>query len=195
MALNEMEDHGLTPSAGPVIVTGSAGGVGSIAVLLLAANGYHVAASTGRPQLHRYLNELGAKEIIDRRKLTEGPQKLLDHELWAGAVDSVGSTVLAKILTQMRNRSTVAACGLAGGSDLPANLMPFLLRGVRIIGIASSDCPQAERIRAWQRLAQEIPQDKLEKAISVCALNDIPDFSTQILQGLVQGRIVVDVQK
>lgn len=195
MALNELEDHGLRPDQGPVIVTGASGGVGSVATILMASNQYQVFACTGRPQLHRYLKELGATDILDRKQFADGPKKLLDHERWFGAIDSVGSTTLATILTQMHNRASVAACGLAGGSDLPANLMPFLLRGVRMIGIASADCPTPLRLRAWQRLADEVPLDKLEKTITECKLSDINDLSTQMLQGLIQGRVIVNLSQ
>ena len=195
LALLEMQDHGLTPQQGPVIVTGATGGVGSVAISLLSAMGYNVVACTGRPQLHRYLRELGAVDIVDRKLYQETQKKLLNHEKWAGAIDSVGSTVLANIIAEMRNRATVAACGLAGGSELPTNLMPFLLRGVRVIGIASADCPMPMRMRAWDLLDKHLPLEKLQKSISECGLKDVFDFSNQMMQGLIQGRIVVDVNR
>jgi acrylyl-CoA reductase (NADPH) len=195
LALGEMEDQGLRPEDGPILVTGASGGVGSIAVALLAANGYHVVASTGKTQLHRYLKELGAKEIIDRKELAEAPRKLLEHEKWAGAIDSVGSTTLAHILGSAKSRSTIVACGLAGGGELSASLMPFLLRGIRLVGIASADCPMHLRERAWIRLAKELPLEKLEKTITECRIGEVYNLSSQMLQGLIQGRVVVDVNR
>ncbi len=194
LALIALEREGLTPETdGEVLVTGAAGGVGSVAVALAAASGYRVAASTGRAETHEYLTSLGAAEIVDRNDLSEGPVKPLDRERWAGAIDAVGSTTLAKVLSQMKYRSAVSACGLAGGSDLPATVLPFLLRGVRLIGIDSVMCPIPERREAWAQLAKDLPKDRLDAATSVAPLSDLPDLAGRILKGQVQGRVVIDV--
>jgi acrylyl-CoA reductase (NADPH) len=193
LAVIALVKHGLTQNAGDVLVTGAAGGVGSIAVSLLAALGYRVAASTGRPELREYLEGLGAAELIDRAALAAKPGRPLDRERWAGAIDAVGGMTLATVLTQLNYRASVAACGLAGGSDLPATVIPFLLRGVNLLGIDSVMCPRAERIEAWDRLARDLPLAKLEAMTQTVPLAEVPALAPRILKGEVRGRIVVDL--
>jgi acrylyl-CoA reductase (NADPH) len=193
LAVIALERHGLAPDAGEVLVTGAAGGVGSVAVSLLSALGYRVAASTGRPELRDYLEGLGAAELIDRAALAAKPARPLDRERWAGAVDAVGGATLATVLTQLKYRGSVAACGLAGGSDLPATVLPFLLRGVNLLGIDSVMCPRDERIEAWDRLARDLPFDKLEAATQTVPLAEVPALAPRILKGEVRGRVVIDI--
>ena len=193
LAIIALERHGLRSGAGDVLVTGAAGGVGSVAVSLLSRLGHRVVASTGRPELRSYLTELGAAELIDRATLAAKPPRPLDSERWAGAVDTVGGTTLATILTQLNYRASVAACGLAGGSDLPATVIPFLLRGVSLLGIDSVMCPREERTEAWQRLVRDLPLDRLERMTQTLPLSALPDLAPQILKGGVRGRIVIDV--
>ena len=193
LAVIALERHGMRPDSGDVLATGAAGGVGSVAVSLLSRLGHRVVASTGRPELRSYLTELGAAELIDRATLTAKPPRPLDSERWAGAVDAVGGTTLATILTQLNYRASVAACGLAGGSDLPATVIPFLLRGVSLLGIDSVMCPREERIEAWQRLVRDLPLDRLERMTQTLPLSDLPELAPQILKGGVRGRIVIDV--
>jgi acrylyl-CoA reductase (NADPH) len=193
LAVIALERHGLAPDAGDVLVTGAAGGVGSIAVSLLSALGYRVAASTGRPELRDYLEGLGAAELIDRAALAAKPARPLDRERWAGAVDAVGGATLATVLTQLKYRASVAACGLAGGSDLPASVIPFLLRGVNLLGIDSVMCPRDERVEAWNRLARDLPLDKLEAVTQTVPLAEVPALAPRILKGEVRGRIVIDL--
>ena len=193
LAVIALERHGMKPDAGDVLVTGAAGGVGSIAVSLLTALGYRVAASTGRPELRDYLTGLGAAELIDRAALAAKPTRPLDRERWAGVIDAVGGMTLATVLTQLKYRASVAACGLAGGSDLPASVIPFLLRGVNLLGIDSVMCPPDERIEAWRRLARDLPLDKLEALTETVPLADVPDLAPRILKGEVRGRIVIDL--
>ena len=193
LAVMALEKHGLTPDAGEVLVTGAAGGVGSVAVSLLSALGYRVAASTGRPELRDYLEGLGAAELIDRAALAAKPARPLDRERWAGAVDAVGGATLATVLTQLKYRGSVAACGLAGGSDLPASVIPFLLRGVNLLGIDSVMCPRDERIEAWDRLARDLPFDKLEATTQTVPLAEVPALAPRILKGEVRGRVVIEV--
>jgi acrylyl-CoA reductase (NADPH) len=193
LAVIALERHGLAPDAGDVLVTGAAGGVGSIAVSLLSALGYRVAASTGRPELRDYLEGLGAAELIDRAALAAKPARPLDRERWAGAVDAVGGATLATVLTQLKYRASVAACGLAGGSDLPASVIPFLLRGVNLLGIDSVMCPRDERIAAWRRLARDLPLDKLEAVTQTVPLAEVPALAPRILKGEVRGRVVIDI--
>jgi acrylyl-CoA reductase (NADPH) len=193
LAVIALEKHGLTPAAGEVLVTGAAGGVGSIAVSLLAALGYRVVASTGRPELRDYLTGLGAAELIDRAALAAKPTRPLDRERWAGAIDAVGGATLATVLTQLKYRASVAACGLAGGSDLPATVMPFLLRGINLLGIDSVMCPREDRIPAWQRLARDLPLDRLEQITQSVPLAEVPALAPRILKGEVRGRIVIDL--
>ena len=193
LAVIALERHGMRPDSGDVLVTGAAGGVGSVAVSLLSRLGHRVVASTGRPDQRSYLTELGAAELIDRATLAAKPPRPLDSERWAGAVDAVGGTTLATILTQLNYRASVAACGLAGGSDLPATVIPFLLRGVSLLGIDSVMCPREERIEAWQRLVRDLPLDRLERMTQSLPLSDLPELAPQILKGGVRGRIVIDV--
>ena len=193
LAVMALEKHGLKPDVGEVLVTGAAGGVGSIAISLLSKLGYRVAASTGRPELRDYLQGLGAAELIDRAALAAKPARPLDRERWAGAIDAVGGATLATVLTQLKYRASVAACGLAGGSDLPASVIPFLLRGVNLLGIDSVMCPREERIEAWRRLARDLPLDKLEALTQSVPLADVPGLAPRILKGEVRGRIVIEV--
>jgi acrylyl-CoA reductase (NADPH) len=193
LAVIALERHGLRPDAGDVLVTGAAGGVGSVALALLSRLGYRAVASTGRPEQRDYLTELGAADLIDRASLAAKPSRPLDAERWAGAIDAVGGTTLATILTQLKNRASVAACGLAGGSDLPATVIPFLLRGVNLLGIDSVMCPRDERIEAWQRLVRDLPLDKLDRMTENVPLTALPGLAPKILGGEIRGRIVVDV--
>jgi acrylyl-CoA reductase (NADPH) len=193
LAVIALEKHGLTPDSGDVLVTGAAGGVGSIAVSLLSALGFRVAASTGRPELRDYLTGLGAAELIDRVALAAKPSRPLDRERWAGAVDAVGGATLATVLTQLKYRGSVAACGLAGGSDLPTTVIPFLLRGVNLLGIDSVMCPREERIEAWHRVARDLPFDKLDATTQTVPLAEVPGLAPRILKGEVRGRVVIDI--
>jgi acrylyl-CoA reductase (NADPH) len=193
LAVIALERRGSQPGAGDVLVTGAAGGVGSVAVALLSRLGHRVVASTGRPEQRAYLTELGAADVIDRAILAAKPSRPLDSERWAGAVDAVGGTTLATILTQLKYRASVAACGLAGGSDLAATVIPFLLRGVNLLGIDSVMCPREERIEAWQRLARDLPLDKLDRMTETVPLSALPGLAPKILVGETRGRIVVDV--
>jgi acrylyl-CoA reductase (NADPH) len=193
LAVMALEAHGVAPAAGDVLVTGAAGGVGSIAVAVLATLGYRVVASTGRRETHDYLRGLGAAEIIERSSIAAPSGKPLDSERWAGAIDSVGGATLAAILPAMRYRGAVAACGLAGGTKLETTVIPFLLRGVSLLGIDSVMCPMPQRREAWQRLATQLPEDKLEAAIVPARLEDVPRLAPEILAGKVRGRVVVDM--
>jgi acrylyl-CoA reductase (NADPH) len=193
LAVMALEDHGLSPDKGDVLVTGAAGGVGSVAVAVLAKLGYRVAASTGRAETHDYLRGLGAAEIVDRATLAQPPAKPLEAERWAGAVDAVGSITLATILTQLKYGGSVAACGLAGGNDLPTTVIPFLLRGVNLLGIDSVMAPVERRRKAWERLVRDLPMDKLDAMIETVPLADLPGLAPKILKGGIRGRVVVDV--
>jgi acrylyl-CoA reductase (NADPH) len=193
LAVIALERHGLQLGAGDVLVTGGAGGVGSIATALLSALGHRVVASTGRPALRDYLERLGAAELIERAALAAKPARPLDSERWAGAVDAVGGNTLATILTQLRYRASAAACGLAGGSDLPATVIPFLLRGVSLLGIDSVMCPRGERTLAWQRLAHDLPRERLDAMTESVPLAAVTELAPRILAGAVRGRIVVDL--
>lgn len=193
LAVLALEEHGLEPGQGPVLVTGAAGGVGSVATAILANLGYEVAAVTGRPETADYLRSLGATRIVAREELAEPPEKPLEKETWAGCVDAVGGAMLAHVLAQMKYGSSVAAVGLAGGPKLPTTVIPFLLRGVNLLGIDSVFQPTQRRIMAWQRIARELPMDKLEAMISEATLGDLPELGRAILKGQVKGRVVVDV--
>jgi acrylyl-CoA reductase (NADPH) len=193
LAVIALERHGLKPGGGDVLVTGAAGGVGSVAVALLSRLGHRVVASTGRPEQRDYLTGLGAADLIDRATLSAKPSRPLDAERWAGAIDAVGGATLATILTQLKYRASVAACGLAGGSDLPATVIPFLLRGVNLLGIDSVMCPRNQRIEAWQRLVHDLPLDKLDRMTETVPLSALPGVASKILGGEVRGRIVVNV--
>jgi acrylyl-CoA reductase (NADPH) len=192
LAVMALEHHGLTPRQGPVIVTGAAGGVGSVAIAILAKLGFEVIASTGRPAEADYLRALGASEIIERKELA-GAAKPLGRERWAGGIDSVGSATLANVLSMTRYGGAVAACGLAGGMDLPATVAPFILRAVSLIGIDSVMCPMERRREAWKRLASDLDAGKLAPMISEIDLTGVPDACRRILEGGVRGRIVVKI--
>jgi acrylyl-CoA reductase (NADPH) len=194
LAVMALEQQGLRPGDGDVLVTGAAGGVGSVAVALLAKLGHRVVASTGRPEQAEYLQRLGAAEIVNRAEFSDGPKRPLDTERWAGAIDSVGSKTLACVLTQMKYRASVAACGLAQGNDLPASVIPFLLRGVKLLGIDSVMSPMPERQEAWSRLARDLPMDVLDQMIEPASLEDLPELAKKILAGKVRGRVVVDLR-
>ena len=176
-------------------MTGAAGGVGSVATAILAGLGYQVAAVTGRPETEAYLRALGAARIIPRAELAETVKRPLESETWAGCVDAVGGAMLARVLGQMKHRASVAAVGLAGGAALPATVVPFLLRGVNLLGIDSVLSPFAERQRAWGRIATELPMAKLEAMVSEVGLAELPALGAAILAGAVQGRVVVDVNR
>ncbi len=191
LAVLALEDHGLLPGIGEVLVTGAAGGVGSVAVAVLAKLGYQVAAVTGRPETEEYLRGLGATRIIPRAELAETVKRPLEAEMWAGCVDAVGGAMLARVLGQMKYGAAVAAVGLAGGSGLPASVIPFLLRGVNLLGIDSVMKPFAGRQRAWARIAADLPLDKLEAMIEPATLEDLPALGAAILKGDVKGRVVV----
>ena len=193
LAVMALEDHGLTPDKGEVLVTGAAGGVGSVATAILAHLGYTVAAVTGRPETEDYLRGLGAARLFPRADLAETVKRPLEAETWAGCVDAVGGAMLARVLGQMKYGASVAAVGLAGGSTLPATVVPFLLRGVNLLGIDSVMRPHADRLRAWDRIPRDLPMDKLEAMIHSATLADLPALGAAILQGKVQGRVVVDV--
>ncbi|MDN5786638.1 acryloyl-CoA reductase [Pseudorhodobacter sp.] len=193
LAVMGLEDHGLKPGRGPVLVTGAAGGVGSVATAILAHLGHEVAAVTGRPETTDYLKSLGATAIVPRAELAETSKRPLEGEVWAGCVDAVGGAMLARVLGQMKYGCSVAAVGLAGGTALPATVIPFLLRGVNLLGIDSVMRPYEDRVRAWERLARDLPMEKLEAMIHPARLADVPRLGAEILQGRVQGRIVVDV--
>jgi acrylyl-CoA reductase (NADPH) len=175
-----------------VVVTGAAGGVGSVAVAILAKLGFQVTASTGRPQEAAYLKRLGASEIIDRKELA-GPPRPLAKERWAGGIDSVGSTTLANVLSMIRYRGAVAACGLAGGMDLPVTVAPFILRGVSLLGIDSVLRPAADRRAAWRRLEVDLDRTKLSEMTSEIGLAEVVDAGREIVEGRVRGRIVVKI--
>ncbi|MCL5777918.1 oxidoreductase [Limibaculum sp. FT325] len=194
LAIMELEAHGLKPGQGPVLVTGAAGGVGSVATAILAHLGHEVAAVTGRPETADYLRSLGATTIVPREDLAEPSGRPLESETWAGCVDAVGGKMLAKVLTQMKYGASVAAVGLAGGAALPATVIPFLLRGVNLLGIDSVMRPQADRASAWARIASDLPMDLLDSMIRPATLADLPDLGRAILKGQVQGRVVVDVR-
>lgn len=186
-----LEDHGLTPDSGTVLVTGAAGGVGSVAVSILAKRGYTVAASTGRAEQADYLTLLGASQIIDRAELSEPSKRPLESENFAGAVDTVGGTTLARVLAQTAYGGSVAACGLAGGANLECTVLPFLLRGVNLLGIDSVMQPYDNRVRVWQRLVDDLPMDRLDALTEEIGLSDLPQAANDILKGQVRGRLVV----
>ena len=189
-----LERHGVTPANGEVLVTGANGGVGSVAVALLAKLGYTVVASTGRPQEADYLKALGAAEIIDRAQLS-APGKPLAKERWAGAVDTVGSHTLANVCASTKYRGAVAACGLAQGMDFPSSVAPFILRGVTLAGVDSVMAPRAERLEAWRRLAQDLDVTRLELMTHEIGLGEAVATAAALLEGKVRGRVVVDVNR
>jgi acrylyl-CoA reductase (NADPH) len=192
LAVIALEEQGVSPKSGPVVVTGAAGGVGSVATAVLAKLGYHVIASTGRMSEMPYLKSLGAAEVIDRNELS-GPAKPLAKERWAGGVDSVGSTTLANLLSMTKYGGSIAACGLAAGMDLPASVAPFILRGVCLLGIDSVMCPMEPRKAAWARLARDLDRSKLSEITHEIGLDQVMSMGTEILKGGVRGRIVVKI--
>ena len=188
-----IEDHGIKPDDGVILVSGASGGVGSVAISILSDLGYDVEASTGRLEETAYLNNLGAKTVIDRSELSE-PSRPLGKERWAGAIDSVGSTTLANILAQLSYGGAVSACGLAQGMDLPSTVMPFILRGISLLGVDSVMAPMQIRERAWNRLGKDINFEKLEEMIIETSLDQIEKLAQDILEGQVRGRVVVNIQ-
>jgi acrylyl-CoA reductase (NADPH) len=194
LAVMALEDHGLQPGHGPVLVTGAAGGVGSVATAILARLGHEVAAVTGRPEQEDYLRALGATQIVPREEFAEVTRKPLESELWAGCVDAVAGAMLGRVLKQMKYGTSVAAIGLAGGAAIEGALItPFILRGVNLLGIDSVMQPYDNRVRAWQRIARDLPMDKLESMVQPATLSDLPQLGKDILKGQVKGRVVVDV--
>jgi acrylyl-CoA reductase (NADPH) len=187
-----LEKHGVSPNSGPVVVTGAAGGVGSVATAVLSKLGYHVIASTGRASEADYLKEIGATEVIDRNELSMAA-KPIAKERWAGGVDSVGSTTLANLLSMTKYGGAIAACGLAAGMDLPSSVAPFILRGVCLLGIDSVMCPIEPRKAAWQRLASDLDRTKLAEITHEISLSDVPEWGAKILAGQVRGRTVVKI--
>ncbi|WP_435530899.1 MDR family oxidoreductase [Pseudotabrizicola alkalilacus] len=195
LAVMALEEHGLTPAGGEVLVTGAAGGVGSVAVAILARLGYPVAAVTGRPETEAYLRDLGAARLVPRADLAEAVKRPMESETWAGCVDAVGGQMLARVLGQMKSGASVAAVGNAGGLAVPANIIPFLLRGINLLGINSVTVPYARRVVAWDRITTDLPMDKLEAMFRPATLAEVPALGAAILRGEVQGRVVVDVQR
>ncbi len=197
LAVIALEEHGLTPDKGPeageILVTGAAGGVGSVATAVLATLGYRVAASTGRAETHDYLKSLGAETIVAREELGEPNERPLESGRWAGCVDAVGGTTLARVLAQTKLHGSVAAVGLAGGVALETTVLPFLLRGVNLLGIDSATCPSPRRRAAWARLAADLPMDQLDAMTSEAGLAELLALSGQILKGQIRGRTVIDV--
>ena len=194
LAVIALEDHGLKPGGGPVLVTGASGGVGSVAIAILARLGHEVAALTGSPEHADYLRDLGATEIVARDALTEVTKKPLEGERWSGCVDAVAGAMLGRVLKQMRYGGSVAAVGLAGGAAIEGALItPFILRGVNLLGIDSVMRPYPDRLDAWGRIARDLPMDKVEAMVEPATLADLPRLGTAILKGQVKGRVVVDV--
>ncbi|HEX3065837.1 MAG TPA: MDR family oxidoreductase [Dongiaceae bacterium] len=193
LAVMALEEHGVGPASGEVLVTGAAGGLGSVAVSILARLGYKVAASTGRAETHEYLKKLGAATIVDRSAIEKLPAKPLESERWAGCIDSVGGSTLANAMASMKYHGAIASCGLAGGTKLETTVIPFLLRGISVLGIDSVMCPLSRREKAWARLARDLPMDQLESMIVPAKLGDLAKLGSEILAGKVRGRVVVDV--
>jgi acrylyl-CoA reductase (NADPH) len=193
LSIIALERHGLTPDKGEVLVTGAAGGVGSVAVAILAHLGYQVAAVTGRPETEAYLRGLGAARLIPRADLAETVKRPLESETWAGCIDAVGGPMLARVLGQMKYGTSVATVGLAGGAGLPASVIPFIIRGVNLLGIDSVMRPYPDRVHAWARLATDLPMNRLRAMIQPATLADLPTLGAAILKGEVRGRVVVDV--
>ena len=193
LAVQALENQGLKTGQGPVLVTGAAGGVGSVATAILAHLGYEVAGVTGRPETADYLKSLGATRIVAREELNETTKRPLEKEMWAGCVDAVGGDMLARVLGQMNYGASVAAVGLAGGAGLPATVIPFLLRGVNLLGIDSVMQPYENRLAAWKRVATDLPMDKLDAMVHPATLSDLPQLGRDILKGQIKGRVVVDV--
>ncbi|MEM7377896.1 MAG: acryloyl-CoA reductase [Pseudomonadota bacterium] len=193
LAVDALERNGMRPDGLPVLVTGAAGGVGSVAVAMLSQLGYEVAAVSGRPEAEAYLANLGASRVIPRAELNETVKRPLESESWGGCVDAVGGAMLARVLGQLAYGASAAAVGLAGGAQLPATVIPFLLRGVNLLGIDSVMQPFDARQRAWQRVVDDLPLDKLNSMVEVATLTDLPALGAAILKGDVRGRVVVDV--
>ena len=194
LSVMALEDHGLLPDAGEVLVTGASGGVGSVAVAILAQRGYTVVASTGSEEAHGYLTDLGAARLIDRHELSEGPAHPMESARWAGAVDAVGGDTLATVLAQLDRHAAVAACGNAGGASLATTVFPFILRGVALLGIDSNTAPLPRRKAAWLRLGEELSPAVWEQIhAATISLDDVPSWSATIMDGGIQGRVVVDV--
>ncbi len=193
LAVMALESHGLTPAAGEVLVTGAAGGVGSVALAILAKRGYRVVASTGRADTRDYLVKLGATMVIDRSPFADPARRPLEAERWVGCVDSVGGNTLARVLAQTKYGCPVAVVGLAGGAKLEHTVMPFILRGVNLLGIDSVMCPKPRRIEAWSRLTADLPLAQLDTMTTVARLGDVPRLAADILKGQVRGRVVIDV--
>lgn len=194
LSVMALENHGLE-QGGEVLVTGASGGVGGTAVALLSNLGYRPVASSGRPELSGYLHGLGAYQVIARSTLAAPPTRPLEHERWDGAIDAVGGVTLATILTQLKYRASVAACGLAGGTSLPTTVFPFLLRGVNLLGIDSVMCPKELRAEAWGRLASDLPLDRLNRMIEEIPLSNVAGLAPRILNGQLRGRTVIDVRR
>lgn len=195
LSVMALQEHDVQPSCGEVLVTGATGGVGSVAVMLFSALGYEVAASTGKQAEHGYLKSLGAKTILDRSELSEPCDRPLEHERWAGSVDNVGGVTLARVLAQTKWHGSVAAVGLTGGNVLTTSVLPFLLRGVNLLGIDSNACPRDRRLLVWDRLAKELPMDKLDESTVQAKFEELPRLANEILAGKVRGRVVVDVKE
>lgn len=193
LAVMALENQGMKKGVGPVLVTGAAGGVGSVATAILSNLGYEVAGVTGRPETADYLKSLGATQIVPREEINETTKRPLEKETWAGCIDAVGGDMMARVLGQMQYGASVAAVGLAGGAALPATVIPFLLRGVNILGIDSVMQPYENRVEAWKRVATDLPLDKLEDMVVPATLEDLPKLGKDILKGRVKGRVVVDV--
>ena len=193
LAIIALEQHGLQKSNGSILVTGGSGGVGSVAIAILSKLGYEVATVTGRPESADYLKSLGASIIVPREELNEAIKRPLEKQVWSGCVDTVGGEMLARVFGQMFYGSSVAAVGNAGGARLPASVMPFILRGVNLLGIDSVMQPYQNRLKAWERLASDLPMDKLEAMITPATLSDLPRLGADIIKGQVRGRVVVDV--
>lgn len=190
-----LEKHGVAPASGEILVTGAAGGVGSVAVAILAKLGYAVVAATGRPQEGAYLTALGAKTIMDRKELLEAPDRPLLSERFAGLVDTVSGVMFAKALAQVKYNGAAAVCGLAAGPSFPGSILPFILRGITVYGIDSVMLPKAPREAAWKRLGTDLPLDKLDSTVSEAGLSDLMALAPKILKGEIRGRVVVDVNK
>jgi acrylyl-CoA reductase (NADPH) len=193
LCIGDLERHGLKPDNGEVLVTGAAGGVGSSAVAILTKLGYNVAASTGRKETHEYLRFLGARTIIGRPTLETPPARPLLDERWAGCIDSVGGQTLATVLAMMKYGTSVSACGLAGGNNMQASVLPFILRSVNLLGMDTISRPLSEKNAAWRRMARDFPLEKLDAMTTVAPLDRVPEWAEKILQGKVRGRILVDV--
>lgn len=190
-----LEKHGIDPAKGEILVTGAAGGVGSVAVAILAKLGYSVVAATGRPQEGEYLKSLGATTIMDRKELTEAPDRPLLSERFAGVIDTVSGVMFARALAQVKYGGAAAVCGLAAGPSFPGSILPFILRGISVYGIDSVMLPKAPREEAWRRLGSDLPLDKLDSTVSEAGLGDLMALAPKILKGEIRGRVVVDVNK